>query len=74
MECVGSVALILNVAVPAIAKEAIDSTIAGNGEPYNMGARTGYRWVRPIYNGRIISNLIIQSRLGCRNRFARITL
>ncbi len=28
--CVGSVALILNVAVPAIAKEAIDSTIAGN--------------------------------------------
>ena len=30
--CVGSVALILNVAVPAIAKEAIDSTIAGNRE------------------------------------------
>ena len=28
--CIGSVALILNVAVPAIAKEAIDSTIAGN--------------------------------------------
>ena len=28
--CVGAIALILNVAVPAIAKEAIDSTIAGS--------------------------------------------
>ena len=35
--CVGSVALILNVAVPAIAKEAIDSTIAGNKEELTVG-------------------------------------
>ena len=36
--CVGSVALILNVAVPAIAKEAIDSTIAGNKEELTVWA------------------------------------
>ena len=36
--CVGSVALILNVAVPAIAKEAIDSTIAGNRENLTIWA------------------------------------
>ena len=36
--CVGSVALILNVAVPAIAKEAIDSTIAGNRESLTIWA------------------------------------
>ena len=36
--CVGSVALILNVAVPAIAKEAIDSTIAGNREELTIWA------------------------------------
>ena len=36
--CVGSVALILNVAVPAIAKEAIDSTIAGNKEKLTVWA------------------------------------
>lgn len=36
--CVGSVALILNVAVPAIAKEAIDSTIAGNREELTVWA------------------------------------
>ena len=36
--CVGSVALILNVAVPALAKEAIDSTIAGNREELTIWA------------------------------------
>ena len=36
--CVGSVALILNVAVPAIAKEAIDSTIAGNRKSLTIWA------------------------------------
>ena len=36
--CVGSVALILNVAVPAIGKEAIDSTIAGNREEITIWA------------------------------------
>ena len=36
--CVGSVALILNVAVPAIGKEAIDSTIAGNREELTIWA------------------------------------
>ena len=36
--CVGSVALILNVAVPAIAKEAVDSTIAGNRENLTIWA------------------------------------
>ena len=36
--CVGSVALILNVAVPAIAKEAIDSTIAVNRENLTIWA------------------------------------
>ena len=36
--CVGSVALILNVAVPAIGKEAIDSTIAGNKEEITIWA------------------------------------
>ena len=35
---VGSAALILNVAVPAIAKEAIDSTIAGNREDLTIWA------------------------------------
>ena len=38
--CVGSVALILNVAVPAIGKEAIDSTIAGNREEITIWALT----------------------------------
>ena len=36
--CVGSIALILNVAVPAIAKEAIDSTISGNRESLTIWA------------------------------------
>ena len=72
--CVGSVALILNVAVPAIAKEAIDSTIAGNKEELTVWALilivVGLGDLRQVH----YTESRYSESPGSRDRFACITV